>query len=634
MRLRQWLLLILRTLALLFVIAAFTRPAIRGVDWGRLGAHEQTAVAILTDNSYSTGAVCESSDIFTYEKATANKILSLLKENDVAAVGVFNENTRWLSPKPSRFFNNFSAMLDTVTISDYNTDIGSAVEEADKILQEYHTLHREIYILTDNTASGWRKGKFPKIDNTNVYALAFSTDRISNRTISDITFPSQLLEVGKPFSLAVSVKNNSNKAVQGIFVSLVVDGQKTSQSVIDLPAGAQVVTDLSGQALEGGFHWGYAQCSEDNLPADNRRYFTFSIPKKLDVLIVGEPQMRKFIGLALNPDNKSKFFDIVERTESQVGKELFEKYDVMVLLDPHSLSESSIQRIRSFVSNGGGMFVIPGEMNARNPGAYQNIIRNFGKITVAGAIGDTTKISQLGWGKMEFTHPVLSVFEKTKLPDATFYKIIHFDVEDGRAFLRFENNMPALAEIPLGDGRIIIGGFSTDLRWGNIVLSGAFVPMVHRICQYLASDVAYFDAGLKVGGKAARTLTEYSGKGKLQVSYPGGGKIFVLPRFVGGKAMAFLDNIPRAGVYSTTSNGDTFDLFCANIDPSEGDLTPLDNTEKKKFPVHWLNSDKDISEQILSARYGVELWRSLLLLALLMLALEMIIETNWKKPQA
>ena len=60
-------------------------------------------------------------------------------------------------------------------------------------------------------------------------------------------------------------------------------------------------------------------------------------------------------------------------------------------------------------------------------------------------------------------------------------------------------------------------------------------------------------------------------------------------------------------------------------------MTPLNSSEKKKYPVHWLDADKDISEQILTARYGIELWRPLLILALLLLALEMIIETNWKK---
>ena len=94
MRLRQLLLLVLRTLIILFIIASFTRPALRGVDFGGLGAHEQTAVAILVDNSYSTGAIRGSADIFTHEKAIANKILTILEEGDIAAVGVFNEKTR------------------------------------------------------------------------------------------------------------------------------------------------------------------------------------------------------------------------------------------------------------------------------------------------------------------------------------------------------------------------------------------------------------------------------------------------------------------------------------------------------------------------------------------------------------
>ncbi len=630
-RLRQWLLLILRTLAILFIIGAFTRPAIRGVDWGGISGHEQTAIAILVDNSYSTGAIRGSADIFTHEKAITNKILSILEEGDVAAVGVFNESTRWLTQKPSRFFANLSAMLDTVSTSDLSTDVFQAVEEALNMLESYRTLHKEIYIITDNTSLGWRKGIAPIPENTFVSVIALPSDRTDNRTIADITFPPQLLEVAKPFELAVSIKNNKRKAVQGIVSSLIIDGRKTSQAVLDIPAGAQVVSNLSGQANEGGFHWGFAECSEDNLPADNRKYLTFRIPKVLDILIVGEVYERKFVRLALIPEGDSRFFNVSERSEATLGQELFDRYDVAVLIDPQSISDAAIQRLRTFVSNGGGLFVIPGPKAAQSPGAYQKVLRKFGDINVTAVIGDTTQIAQLGWGKSDFTHPVLAVFAETKLPEAKFNRVVQFKVRDGRVFLRFENDMPALAELALGEGRIVISGFSTNLKWGNLALSGFFVPMVHRICQYLASDVAYFDAGLKVGGKAARTLQEYSGTGKLQVLYPGGGGTFVMPRFIGGKAMVFVDYLPGAGIYAIVSDNDTLDMFSANLDPTEGDLTPLDDAVRKKIPVRWLDPDTDISSQVLSARYGVELWSPLLILALILLAAEMIIETRWRR---
>ncbi len=630
MKLRQWLLLILRTLALFFVISAFTRPAIRGVQFGGVGGHEQTAVAILLDNSFSTGAIKGNTNIFTYEKAIANKILALLEEGDVASVGIFNEDTRWLTPKPSRFFANLSAILDTISLSDKGTNISQAVESAIKNLENFPSLYKEIYILTDNTAIGWRKSKFETPDNTTIYALTFSPDKISNRTITEITFPPQLLEAKKLFELSIGVKNNVGKSVQGVLVSLIVDGKKTSQSVLELPAGAQITTELSGQVSSGGFHWGYAECSEDNLPPDNRRYFTFRIPEKVEILLVGKSDMRRFVKLALAPEGKSKFFELKELTMTQLGQEYFENFDVVVLLDPYNLTESSLQRLRTFVSKGGGLFVFPGNYSAQNPGKYQNILREFGNITVNGAIGDTSGISQLLWGQKDFNHPVLSVFDETGLPEAKFHKIIDFDIHDGRIFLWFENDMPALTELARGDGRIVIAGFSTDLHWGNLAISGFFVPMVQRVCQYLASDVAYFDEGVIVGRKIARTIQDYSGAGKLRIIYPGGGGTYTIPRFVGGKAMFFMDNIHKAGIYTVVSGNDTLDMFCANINPAEGDLTPLEKDEREKFDIYWLEPDKDISEQILSVHYGIELWRTLLLLALVFLAAEMIVEKNWK----
>ncbi|MCD6531813.1 BatA domain-containing protein [bacterium] len=630
-KLRQWILLILRTLALFFVIAAFTRPAIRGINLGGLGTHQQTAAAILIDNSYSTGAVRGSADVFTYEKAAVNKILSLMTPEDVANVGVFNDTVMWLSPKPTRFVSNLSARMDTISISDRGTDIASAVESAAKMLENYAAVNREIYLITDNTAVGWRGKKISVPEGIRLYALAIPPDKPDNRTLSAIEFPSQLLEVKKPFSITAEIKNNSARAIQDVVLSMIIDGKKTSQAIVEIPPGAKIYANLTGQVLSGGFHWGYVESSQDNLHQDNRRYFTFRIPKKVRVLVAGEPKGRKFVSLALAPEGKSEFFDVRSIGLANLGSITFERYDVVILIDPNSVDDATAQRIKTFITRGGGMIVIPGDGNAENPGKFQNFLKNFGDIIVTAAVGDTTGLSQLGWGKTDFNHPILSVFAETGLPGAIFHRIIQFDVRDGRVFLRFDNNMPALAEVSLGDGKIIVCGFSTDLKWGNLVLSGFFVPFVQRSAQYLASDVAYFDTGVLVGRDVIRTLPDYAGTGKLKVSFPQGGGIYVLPKFVGGKATVVVRDLPRAGIYAITDGADTLDLFCANVDPAEGDLTPLTDEDRDKFNIIWLDPTKDLSEQVFAARFGVELWRPLLILALILLALEMIIEKNWKQ---
>ncbi len=631
MRLRQWLLLAIRTLIVLFVVGAFTRPAIRGVRWGGLAHHERTAVAILVDNSFSTGAVCGNADVFTYEKSAARKILSLLREGDAAAVGVFNENVKWLSPKPSRFFSNLSAMLDTTNLSDMSTNVPKAINEAAGVLEAYTSLAREIYVLTDATATGWltpTKLSIPK--DIAVFVIPFSPDRRTNLTVTSVNFPAQLLLAKSPFDITVDVKNNGRKAVSGVVVSLIIDGRKASQTVVDIPAGAKKTVNLTGQVETGGFHWGYVEISADNLIADNRRYISFRIPERVRVLLCGDRAQRRYFRLALAPQGESRFFEVTTCDEQKLGQMLFDRFDVIVLFDPASMPEGTLQRLRSFVYGGGGLLIIPGERSAGRLDEYRRTLSAFGAIEVVSAVGDTQSLARLGWGKADLNHPILSVFAETGLPKASFSKVLEFHIRDGREFLHFENGMAALGEVALGDGRVVVAGFSVDARWGDLALSGFFVPMAHRVCQYLASDVAYFDTGYPVGGKAYRTLEGYSGAGKLKVSYPGGGGRYVVPRFAGGKAIAFVDFLPKAGVYAITSNGDTLDLFVANVPPREGDLTPLEESVKKKLPVRWLDPEAGIERQVLAAKYGVELWRTLLWAALVLMAAEMIIETRWK----
>ncbi|HEX7402294.1 MAG TPA: BatA domain-containing protein, partial [candidate division Zixibacteria bacterium] len=75
-KIKEYLLLIIRSLIILLAVAAFARPAIKGSFATRVGAHAKTSIAVLLDNSYSLGYETKDGPIFKAAKDKAKNILN------------------------------------------------------------------------------------------------------------------------------------------------------------------------------------------------------------------------------------------------------------------------------------------------------------------------------------------------------------------------------------------------------------------------------------------------------------------------------------------------------------------------------------------------------------------------------
>ncbi|HTY01249.1 MAG TPA: BatA domain-containing protein, partial [Bacteroidota bacterium] len=70
-KIRQWLLLAIRTLLIVTLVFAFARPALHGTFAGFLGGRASTAMLLLIDDSPSTSARNDRGEIFPQIRAAA-----------------------------------------------------------------------------------------------------------------------------------------------------------------------------------------------------------------------------------------------------------------------------------------------------------------------------------------------------------------------------------------------------------------------------------------------------------------------------------------------------------------------------------------------------------------------------------
>jgi uncharacterized protein (DUF58 family) len=93
LRIQQILLLVLRTLIILFAVLAFARPTIPG-NLPLLSVEARSSVVILLDNSASMEAADQRGQRFRQARKAAEQVLALLRDGDEVAIAHATQSMR------------------------------------------------------------------------------------------------------------------------------------------------------------------------------------------------------------------------------------------------------------------------------------------------------------------------------------------------------------------------------------------------------------------------------------------------------------------------------------------------------------------------------------------------------------
>ncbi|UCB52282.1 MAG: VWA domain-containing protein [Candidatus Zixiibacteriota bacterium] len=651
-KIKEYLLLLIRTLIILLVVAAFARPAIRGGFATRVGAHAKTSVVILLDNSYSMGYETKDGSLFDLAKKRSKRILGQLKEGDEASLVLFASQPEPVNRQPTRDFRNLVSHLEEeARLSASGTDVGVAIKTALDILEGSKNLNREIYLITDMDKSGWagvNPGSLPTPTNDEkLYLVAVSPPEKQNLCIEEIDFGNQLIERGKPFEITATIVNFTSQPARDLLVGLYLDGKRVSQTDVDIEEDGKATVKFTPTVEKAGIHTGFFELGDDDLLLDNRRYFTFKIPERIEVLLVGErPRDTHHLSLALNPLNaKDINKKITQMNKTALTSVDFAKYQAVVLSNLSRLTDIQLTNLESFVRKGGGAFLILGN-NVDSEFYSGQLIKKLFGLNLQGALEPTASVSGFfSFENVDLDHPIFQIYrdvEKSQLPVIKFSSIFELpESGETRTLIRFNVGKPGLLERSLGAGKVLLLAASLDESQGDLVVHPFFVPMINRSVEYLASDLSRLDEDILVGSKVTRELNaDLAGKG-MELFTPEMKRIALQPSFQTDKLILKIDQTHLPGINdirlstSPSARGEVVDRFAVNIVPKDSDPERIEISEVEKrlegFPLFYIRPQDDIEQSILQSRFGKELWKTLLWIAAGLLAVEMFLARSRKK---
>lgn len=670
MDMEDLILLALRCLLLFLLALALARPAWRDSAAGAFGLAKVTSV-ILLDNSGSMGMSDGVETRFEQGRKAAEQIIDAMPAGSSVAIYLASDTAKPLLPEPTHDLNLARKVIREAQLSDRATEMFQPLEQAVETLKGRAAVQKEIYLITDGQNSGWgqlgdiqtlltRAQNSGKKENLQTHLVLVGRKEERNLGISDLSLASGLSPVNRPLRYEVAVANTGSTKVENVKVSIQVDDGAVADSVVipEVPPGQTRNASLFARLETEGWHAVTAKIGQDQLPFDDQRVLSVRGIKDLSALLIDgdpgdEPREAEtfFLRHAMTPVPFAEKADYFIRPRVVTAADLsgirFDDYEVVVLANVSELTIAKAQLLERFVRRGGGLIVFPGPRT--NPTFYnERLVRELKLLPaiIGDTVGDETQDEKfVHFQSKNYDHPIVSLWRNQTagtIASARFYKYFQLipppesesaEAENAsnapKVVLRYDDGNPAMVEQVVGMGRVVQFASTCDIRWNDIAVRPAFVPLLHRVMAAITQHQDR-DANLPVGQPYQRRMNaELIGQDVTVVNpiHEGDERDLEKIEMVNGNPAVVYANTDQNGLYQVSlDDPPTYLKFAAQADPKESSLAELMEADLEEIRrvasvTRW-GPMVDLRQAVEQQRVGAEFWLPLAILVLLVAGAE------------
>ena len=630
LQLEDRLLLLLRCLIIALLAIALARPALHAARTGKLFGAGRTTAVILLDTSASLQHTDGVQTRFAKAQTAAEQILDTLPAGSAAALLLVADDVRAVIPEPTYDLNLVRKTIRESTPNSRATDLLPGCERACKILDKQTETRRELFLVTDHPATGWRHSTeilqllADHKQTIRTHIIFVGQDDEPNLAVTDLRLVSGLAPVGQPLRFEAQITNFSRQDVANIRVSLSLDTDAPNEDALieTLPAGTSKTVSLFGKLRVPGIHTITARIPADHLPADDFRTIAIPAIESVRVLLVdGAPGPTPrdsavfYLRNALQPvpaSELSQYF--IKVTTAPLDSARLDDYDVVILAD---VSQFNPAPLEPYLSRGGGLIIFTGPHV--NTQFYNQLPFLPARL---GAPSDKPASLQ----SRDYDHPVVSLWNDPAagtLASARFTRWFPLIPDTARTILKFADGTPVMAE----RNHVVLVGSTANTEWNDLAARPSFVPLVQRLLGFVAQR-QNANLNVAVGQKFVHRTEPSALSRNVQVETPGKQRVTGRVELVDGAPLFQFADTDESGAYLATIATDppTTLKFAAQPDAIESNLAPPPASliEALQRVAHTVNamSDRPLRVDLERDQYGAELSLQVLLLVILLAALE------------
>ncbi len=615
-RLKEYLILLLRVLAIAALVIAFAQP-VKKMDLTQLPCQDN--VVIYIDNSFSMEV-----------QGQAGVNIDLAKKKAYEIVQAYGPNTRFIILTndflPSQFQSYSSTkaqdIIARVHVSDYSRTISQVVAKIKNIVTGSSRCRHYVYLISDFQRSTADIDRVVFPPSWNVYFLALQPGAAVNAAIDSVFFFRPYHSVGTKDSLVVVVHNYSPQKLDNVRTELWINDTLKGFQNLSIAPRSSTLASFTFLDDKSGWNSAYARINTHGLKFDNSLYFSFFVKNNYRILIIGDK-----VNNYLERLYSYRIFSYSLSKPLNIGPEDLNGYDVVILSQVKELSSGIINYLKQFVDAGGSLVLLPDMDNIQK---QNQLLQYLGLRPFERLDTPATQVWNIDINSQLYRGAILEYEKNQLLPQVKKYLVRKVDYSVERPVLIGKNGTVLLSVASVGKGKVYVFAFPMSKEITDFVDNPLFV-------------VTFVNIGLQTGGQGKlyyvigrdRWIDVQATQSEL-FRIKSGNNVLLPPfRYIGNTVRISLDvQHLKAGNYSVFDQNDSLiSVVGINYSRRESNLdyyTPsqisrIFNRRKIKN-IHVLGNVLNNVTPVLSRDIKAQgLWKIFVVLAILFLILEVLV---------
>lgn len=551
-KLQELIRLLLRVLAIVFLVLAFARPYFSD-NVTKTIRNSTDVTNIYIDNSFSMSAKTQNSSALEVAKNSAIKLIKSL--SDEQKIRVYTNNFTAYSG----YLNKNRAIARVLDIELVATPIVLS-KQLEKMVLNNKKKESSYFLFSDfqKSQTDWQN---IKIDST----LQWNFIPIKTAIVQNLSVDSCWINQGATVvseKLMVKISNHANVAMEKVPVRLKINGDIKSVASISVKPNKWELVTLPLPTIKTPLIAGEITITDFPITYDNTFYFSINKLLQVKTLVINGNKPNKYVNKVYDIANK---FEVTNINKAEHNNYKIKSYQLVVLNQVEDIESGFADNLTQALNAGTTLLYVPGNLVKPTVNKFFKTISapcysqlDTNKQQVA-SIERESKIYKKTFAKLE---------ENALLP--TVYKFYRFEAVTPRTekLWRTAGNMALFTKTAVGTGACYQLAFNLQPDWSNLVTHPIFVPTMLNAYSNSNNNPLYYIAGKRyhiniTTAKNAKKIHLIHQQNKADIiPYQQGSANF-------GSTIYTQNQIGKAGHYKVTANDSVCSILAFNYSRNE-----------------------------------------------------------------